>query len=497
VLGNEDPSQDDARLLAVTPADVADAAQRYVEVPAAIGELIPERGRSSDAPPPPSSGVTDDFTHRVATGPIVQPPWLVDALAKPLSISSKILPTYFSLSNGLRVYVQEVHQNPTVFISGAIDTSPRSDPPGKEGLGAMVSSLMNYGSGANDFEAQRKLLGDLDATLDLGFAFDAHGLADDLPAIAKLLASGLAAPRFDPTYVDLVRKQTLAAVEKRDHDSAYLSTRAFEELMLAPDDPTLREPTKESISSITTDDLRAYAQRCLRPDLTSISVVGDVDPIAVRRVFKEAFGDWKPNGAPPDVTAPAIPARSATARRTLTAERIDVDVHLGQPAPLRGGIDGYALTLMNEILGADGAFDSRLVRDLRFRENLVYAISSTYDSDRYRGTFNVRFRAGLPSAQRAIGAVESELTRLQNEPVSDGELARAKTKIVASALVAEEATDVIAARVQNIAANDLRADYYTLLAGKYASVSPADILRVARGYLRPGALVEVLEGPHQ
>jgi predicted Zn-dependent peptidase len=79
--------------------------------------------------------------------------------------------------------------------------------------------------------------------------------------------------------------------------------------------------------------------------------------------------------------------------------------------------------------------------------------------------------------------------------VTPAELSNATTKIVAGALVSEEATESILARVENIGASELPSDYYQTLAKRYNAITTAAVQRVARKYLLPDHLVEVFEGP--
>ncbi len=83
--------------------------------------------------------------------------------------------------------------------------------------------------------------------------------------------------------------------------------RAYDRLLLATDDPTLRQPTAQSVSSITRDDLTAYTQRYWRPDLTTIAIVGNISPERVRSALESAFGAWQANGAKPDPHLMAMP----------------------------------------------------------------------------------------------------------------------------------------------------------------------------------------------
>ncbi|HTV74801.1 MAG TPA: insulinase family protein [Candidatus Acidoferrales bacterium] len=493
VEGISDPALDDERVQTATLDDVDNAAKTFLATPSVVGILTPLVAKPGQAAAPPS-GVSDNFSNRAPNGPIVLAPWARAAINRPITIESKIDPVRFTLANGIRVLVQEVHANPTVFVSGSIESSPRFDPVGKEGTGDLATTLLSYGSQKYDFTAQRRITDELAASIDLGDSFGAHGMAKDLGTLLDLLADGEEHPAFPPAYVELLRQQTLAGIAQRDQDPDYLASRAFQRLLLPPSDPELRESSIASVKAITTDDLRAYVHAYLRPDLTTISVVGDVDPDDVRAKLEAAFGTWTADGPKPDTSELPIPPPKPTTAFVTTA-RDEVSVRLGQPVPSRRSPDFYALNVMNEILGGGGTFDTRLMKEIRVKRGLVYSVSSSLDVDRYRGSLQFELEASPKNVAPAVAVLKSELVRMRNTPVTADELATAKTKIVAGALVSEEATDAIVARVDNIGGADLPSDYYKTLAQRYNTITIADVQRVARKYLLPGHLVEVFEGP--
>jgi zinc protease len=182
-------------------------------------------------------------------------------------------------------------------------------------------------------------------------------------------------------------------------------------------------------------------------------------------------------------------------RRTVITATQDVSIELGSPALARTSPDFDPLVLANAIYGASGSFESRLFREVREKRGLVYGASSSLEADRDRGTFTISFSAVPSKVDEAETVVRSELRRMQDEDVSADELARAKTRIVAEQLNAEQATSTIAGDLMRIALDDLPSTYYTTLSDRYASTTPGDVRRAAQTYFHPDNLVEVWIGP--
>ncbi|GAC1586080.1 MAG: pitrilysin family protein [Candidatus Velthaea sp.] len=493
--GDTDPAKAEALLRGISVDDVNGAARTYLAKPNVIGVLTPTTTDPSKAKPPSniSGGVSDNFTGRVPSGPIVQAAWVSSGIKKPLVLASRVKPQAFTLPNGLRLLVQEVHTNPTVIITGNVRGSDTFDPVGKEGLSDLTAALLNYGSAKYDFGAQRKLADDLGAELNFGQAFSAHGFSKDTGTFIDALADDLAHPLFPAERFALVRTQETASVTRRALQPQYRSARAFAEALYPAGDPALRQDTSESLAAITPDDVKAYAEKYYRPDLTTIAVVGDVNAAEVRAKVESAFGGWTAAGPKPDPKLPPIPL-PAPVRKLVETPSIDESVQLGTPALARTSPDYDAFRLMNSILG-NGSFDSRLMEEVRTKRGLVYNISSSLSAGRDRGTLTISFRAIPSKADAAVAIVQQQLRRLQTEPVRTGDLERQKIKLAASAVIAEQSTYAIAGDVINIGSNDLPLDYYATFATRFAKITPAEIERVAKTYLHPDNLVEVRTGP--
>ncbi|MBV8354559.1 MAG: insulinase family protein, partial [Candidatus Eremiobacteraeota bacterium] len=495
VEGGTYPNRDNADIAAETQDEIRQAVRTVFAHPTVVADLRPASAKPGEIPAakPGSATISDTFSGRIPTGKIVEAPWIRTALAQETALASHVAPVSYTLANGLRLLVQEAHDNPTVTIAGRVENSPRSDPPGKEGASALLNALMGYGSARYSFERQRTLADDLAARVGYGGSFGAHGLARDFPQLLDLLADDLKDPLLPSDFFSLIRDGIKANVERRAYDPDYRAIRAFEEALLPPGDPALREPTVASLDAITLDDLRALANRILRPEDTVLVVVGDVRAADVRDRVDAALGNWRASGPKPDLTLPAIPSGNGGTIDVPTATN-DVAVRLGQPALARSADDFDTFSLLDEILGGE-SFDSRLFKDVRMRLGLVYSISASLEAGPDRGTFEIGFRSSPQNVSRAVAVVKSEMRRLQDEPVTSNELDRARSRIVGETVIAEQDKDTLVSDLMNIAVNTLPLDYYATLARRYSAIDAPAIQRVARNYLRPDRLVEVYQGP--
>lgn len=484
---------EDSRLAALTPAEVLATARKYLSVPNVVGHLTPNSspsGRSDKS----TAGASDNFSSRAPSGPIVEPPAIRAAIRRPSTARSKLDPSEFTLPNGLHVIVQEKHDRSTVYIGGAIASSPAFIPPGKEGIDRLADAMAEFGSEHYDFTQLRKKTDDIGASISLGQTFAAHGFTNDFETLLGLLADGEEHPVFPQNWLAIQQSQLANSIDSENDISGVLITRAYMRRLLQPDDPALRYATPQSVSGITRDDLLAYTKQYWRPDLTTLAIVGDVTPERARRAVEAAFGSWTNSGPTPSVAQPALPAPHVAHAFVGTAAN-QVFVQLGQPAVARSSRDYDAFSLLSQIIGGEGYFESRLWQELRQKRGLVYGVSSVVKADRDRGDLEIMLNASPQNVESAIGIIRSQLERLRTEPVSQTELADAKIRLVNASLLSESSASGQLDEIGAILQNHLPKDYYTTLAQRYAAITPADIQRVAKEYLQPDRLIEVFAGP--
>ena len=286
-------SEEDARLVALTGSDLVAAARTYLSKPTVVGHLSPNeappRGNSQKS----SAAASDDFSKRIPNGPIVMPSWIAKSINAPTTAHSVLAPVEFTLSNGVHVIVQRKTDRSTFVLRGKIASSPAFEPAGQEGIIRLASSVADYGSAQYPFAQRRKATDDMGAEVQTGQSFSAQGEARDFERIVAIIADGEAHPTFADPWFGIERSQLANSLQSEGNISGVMIDRAYNRLLLASDDPSLRQPTAQSVSQITQQDLLSFSARYWRPDLTTIAVAGDLSPDQVRTNLEAAFGSWQ------------------------------------------------------------------------------------------------------------------------------------------------------------------------------------------------------------
>ncbi len=478
----------------VTTADVDRVARHYLDPDHAVMAILT----------PSSSGTpvsTKGFGGKESFAPshvqqVTLPAWAAKALNRIHVPASSVHPTVSKLSNGLELIVQPSNVSHTVSVFGRIHNEPDlSVPKGKEGVDQILDNLFPYGTDKLDRTAFNRALDEIGATESAGTDFELQVLASHFDRGVELLAANELRPGLPDHAFQVVRQQVANSVAGLLQSPDFQSSQALKRGLYPEGDPTLRHATPKSVQQLALDDVRDYYHKAYRPDLTTIVVIGDIDPAQARKTVEKYFGDWKATGAEPPTTLPAVPLNKGSAVAVPDASRVQDEVTLAETLGItRTSPDYYALQLGNQVLSG-GFYASRLYRALREQSGLVYYVGSNIDADKTRSHLGVRYACDPPNVDVARKMVIRELRTMQNEPVSDTELQRAKAQLVRSIPLDEASQESIADGLLHRATHDLPLDEPTIAAHKYMKLDAAAVKAAFAQRVRPDDFVQVTQGP--
>jgi zinc protease len=494
VEGRQSPEDDINAIKRVSAADVARVAKQYLSMNhAVVAVLTPQ---PSGHPVSASSfGGRESLTAKQVK-PVALPEW-ADAPLRHLSVpKSTVHPVTFTLPNGLRLIVQPESVSPTVSIYGHIRNNPDlQTPKGQEGVDDVLDELLSYGTTTLDRLAFEKALDDIAASESAGTDFSLQVLASQFERGVALLADNELHPALPETAFHTIRPQLAREVAGQLQSPSYLSDRAIHAALFPKNDPTLRQAEPATISSLSLQQVHGYYRYVFRPDLTTIVVIGEITPDQARTVIEKYFGSWKAAGAKPNTVLPPVPNNEPSATSVPDASRVQDKVTLAETLGLnRSNDDYYALQLGNHVLSG-GFYATRLYRDLRERTGLVYYVSSSLDVGKTRGIYEVDYACDPPNVSKARAIVEQDLRDMQNTLVGTDELRRAKALLVRQIPLAESSVGRIASGLLSRVSLDLPLDEPTRSARLYLKLTPEQVKTAFAKWLRPGDLVQVVQGP--
>ena len=134
------------------------------------------------------------------------------------------------LSNGLPVWIVEMHEIPVVDVSLIVKAGGADDPLGKYGLASFTSAMLDEGAGKHDALALADAVEFLGASLSTGASFDSSNVRLHVPVARlddalPLLADVALRPTFPTTELERLRKERLTTLlQTRDNPSSLASS---------------------------------------------------------------------------------------------------------------------------------------------------------------------------------------------------------------------------------------------------------------------------------
>jgi len=425
--------------------------------------------------------------------------WPSEQSPRPLAAHEIAFPPYEirTLSNGMRVVAVLHHEQPAVSIRLLVGAGSAQDPRGKGGVANLMASLLDQGTAtrtAQQIADQIDFIGgDLGtgAATDLSFV-NAVVMKDSFQTGMDLIADIARNPAFAPEEIARQKDQILSSLRVNADDTGYIADVVFDRLVYGFHPYGLPGTgTEESLGSLTREDLQAFHQQYFVPNNMILAIVGDVTGDEAFAAAQRVFGGW-PRGTLSAATSVAPPPAG---RRIVVVDKPDAvqtSIRVGQLAIPRKHADYMTWDLVVKILGGEGA--NRLHQVLRSQYGLTYGAEANTEARKDAGDFVAETDTRTDTTGQALRLMIEEFSRLARERVGERELSDAQAYLAGSFPLTIETPDQIATQVLNVLFYDLPISDIGSFRERVLAVTPDDIQRVARQYVRPDRLSIVLVG---
>lgn len=492
--GRTSPDEDVEAIRKVTLADVNRVAKQYIAEqnsitatlkPVPTGQPVSGKGY----------GGAEEVTS-APTKPVQLPAWAAATLEQLKVPADYLTESDTVLPNGVRLIVKTDHTSPTVSVIGSVKhNADLQTPVGEEGVSEVLDGLFSYGTQTLDRLAFQKALDDIAANESAGYNFSVKVLKDHFSRGVQLLADNELHPALPAQAFAVVKQQTSQFVAGNLKSPGYRTSRALDLALLRAGDPVLRETTPATLANVTLDDVKKYHAATIRPDLTTIVVIGDVSADEAKAVIEKWFGDWKAIGPKPNTTLPAVPPNRPSAVNVADQEAVQDTVSLAEQLSLnRFDPDYYPLQLGNHVLGG-GFYATRLYHDLRQISGYVYTVDVSLGASETRASYSVNYGCNPENVSKARALILRDLEQMRTEDVSTGELHQAKALLLRQIPLSESSEDAVAEGLLRRADIGLPLDEPIRAAKRYFELNADEVKNAFAKHIRPNDLVQVVRGP--
>ncbi len=418
---------------------------------------------------------------------------------EPLEQKEFIFPDYSEsrLANGLKIFVIEDNEQPTVYLSLLIPggTSVDGDKPG---LASIVANLLTKGAGKRTALDISKTLDGLGASINVSATPDyitvtASSLKRHFPIVFEIFTDCLLQPSFPESEFKKLISNMIAGIKMEKTQPTRLAQALARRVVFGEDHPYGKKETEETIKSITLSDVRDYYKKYFVPDYSSLVVAGEVKKNEIVSIVDKALTKWSKTN-PDRIKLPGINPmplgvyfieRPGSVQSTIIVTTRTVDYL---------DFEFETLDMASALIG--GGFGGRLSKTLRETYSYTYSPYANQTSLKFMNRFFCGADVRNNVTDSALTVILEQLHLLATQPPSEEEVNRILRAQVGKYLMNFESSNFIASIIQTADFHGKAMANVKSFPQRMMALSNYDLHRSAERYMNPkNAFIIVVGSP--
>jgi len=401
------------------------------------------------------------------------------------------------LPNGLRIVVTRQTSVPKVSAILTVMAGLASDPADAPGVAQLTAEAVQEGTKTRSSRQIREEAFGMGGSLAGNAVQDytslqVRGLTEFTPGLLDLLGDVAMNATFPAEEVSILLQQRQQELMQENASPQFVSNREFRRALFGQHPYARVTTTPQVVRSITRDTLAKFHQTYFRPNNAVLLIVGAIEPDQAFAAATKSFGAWT-RGVVPKPTFAAPPA--LTGRHVVFVQRpnsIQSSISVGNFTVKRSDPRFYALSLANTVFG--GAFNSRIVRNIREEKGYTYSPASQFaafgDAGFYRFAADVRNEVTGPTLTELF----KEIDKMRGEGSKGEELAGAQSYIRGVFAIQTATQNGLASVLNNVYVFGLPKDYPETYRARIADIVPEQVKAAAKTLLGEENTVIVVVG---
>ena len=323
--------------------------------------------------------------------------------------------------------------------------------------------------------------------------YQARVLDEHLDVAADVIGDFVFEPLLRKADLDLERKVVLEEIAMVDdtpddlvfelHNEALWGAHPYGYSILG---------TRDTVSALSTEDLRALHARAYHPSQLVVAASGNVEHDALLASLERTGWTARDGGDAERLTVPP-PIAESPSRRHVERDGAQTHIVVGSTAIPHQDPRRHAMILLSSMLG--GGMSSRLFQRVREELGLAYAVYTFQSFHADVGMHGVYVGTGPDTAREALDAIQHELADVAANGLPAAEIAMGKSQLKGQITLSLES---VTARMYRCAGVELYGEPYRSLDDMLAqveAVTEEQVAEVAREYFAPDRQTIVSLGP--
>ena len=237
-------------------------------------------------------------------------------------------------------------------------------------------------------------------------------------------------PNYSDSAVNKIKTTTIGALSAKENDFDYVASNELKSLMFK--NTPLAQPssgTKESIQSITLDDVKDFVKEHLVSSRLIVAVGGDVDLDDLKMKLSAIINDM-PIGKTKKLNNYKVVDK--TSESILIKDTQQAYLYFGSPYHMKADAkDYYKARVATFILGT-GGFGSRLMEEIRVKRGLAYSAYARVSVTKSSSSMSGYLQTKLESLDEAKSTVQDVFSNFVQNGVTKDELEQTKKFLLGS-----------------------------------------------------------------
>jgi len=405
--------------------------------------------------------------------------------------------TKATLSNGLQVVLAESHalpkfQGELFFRSGNAALADRAP-----SLAEMTATLVRTGTAKRPSrqieEDLRRIGADLSTsagqdTSAIGFG----GLSEFAEPLLQLVNELAREATLPDAELERERRQKLEEVKLERTQPGFLAGERLRKVLFGAHPYAQVSPSEEQVKAYKREDLRGAYRDIYNPENALLLLVGDFDAAAMLASLETVFGNWTGKKLEPKTPAPPLHPRGRRVHLVDLPGSVQTQILAGCHAITRNHPDWIKLLLANNLYG--GAFNSRLVMNIREDKGYTYSPRSGVTALRQFGYFSVSAAVRNEVVAASLTEIFYEIDKLRSLPVPENELADAQNYMTGVFSLGLATQEGLLSQFSTVYLNELAEDYLETYREKVRALNSGDVLSAAQNYFDSANMQIVVVG---
>lgn len=407
-------------------------------------------------------------------------------------------PKVKTLKNGLRIVTVPMKDNPTVTVLVMVEAGTRYETKETNGLSHFLEHMCFKGTkkrGNKEIAYELEAMGaETNAFTWYDYTgYYAKARADLFPKLLDVVSDVYLNSVFPDAEIEKERGVICGEIDMYED----MPQRKVHDLIgqsLFGDQPagmTVLGP-KENIKRFTRQDFINYHTKHYVAEKTIVVVAGNIETTQIEKQVAQAF---KEISSQKRIEKKKVSKQTGDAISIKNKKTDQSHLVIGLRSLPMGHPDAVSYSVMNAVLGQ--GMSSRLFVKLREEMGAGYYVRSSYNASNDIADHTISTGTEPGRVPEIITAILQEIQELKNNPVPEHELQKTKQYLIGNTYMGLESSDAVAFHMAHYAILHQPLKTPKDIEQEIRKITSADILRVAKKYLKPEQFHLALIGPHE